>query len=171
MKPAGTLLLLLSCLLVFGCTQASRDKRDTRNLANRASEMSAALTSAGIPFSEHINAWLAGEKTDIPALKAALGSIAPLPEKYRAEFEKMPYPENQYAVTAYRTSFLNYLEGQQELAASLKGIVEKVSLKNPGDEPLRKEVSEEFRVMAEAQQKTLTDIKLKAERLTSYLLE
>ena len=154
----------------MGC-QARRDKRDALQLANRSIEMSAALTKAGIPFSEHINTWLAGEKTDLPALKAALASIEPLPEKYRAELEKMPYPKDAFAVTAYRTSALEYLKGQEKLVANLKTIVEKVALANPGDEATRKQVSEEFRAMAEAQQKTLNDSKLKTERLNSYLLE
>ena len=171
MKSTGILLLLLSCLLAMGCTQASKDKRDARNLANRATEMAAALTSAGTPFAGQINKWLAGERTDITALKSALAAIEPLPAKFHDEFEKMPYPENQYAVTAYRTSVLNYLDGQKKLAQTLKGVVEKAVLYNPGDEVLRRQVKEEFRSLDVAQQKTLNDVKLKAERLNSYMME
>jgi hypothetical protein len=153
----------------MGCT--SKDQREARNLANRATEMSAALTSAGAPFAEHINKWLAGERTDIAALKSALGAIKPLPGKFRDEFEKLPYPENQYAVTAYRTSVLNYLDGQKKLAETLQVITEKAALHNPGDEALRRQVAEEFRGLADTQQRTLNDIKLKAERLHSYMQE
>lgn len=169
MKSTGILFLLISCLLAMGCT--SQEKRDARNLANRATEMAAALTSAGAPFAEQINKWLAGERTDIVALKSTLAAIEPLPAKFRDEFEKMPYPENEYAVTAYRTSVLNYLDGQKKLVESLKVIVEKATLHNPGDEALRKQVAADFRGFAAAQQKTLNDINLKAERLNSYMTE
>lgn len=171
MKSAGMLLLLVSSLSVMGCSQSSKDKRDARNLANRATEMSAALTAAGAPFAEQINKWLAGEKADIPALRKALETIEPLPGKFHEEFQKMPYAENQYAVTAYRTAVLNYLDSQKKLAGSLKAIVEKAALANPADEATRRQVAEEFRGFAETQQKTLNDIKLKAERLSSYMME
>jgi hypothetical protein len=171
MKSTGTLLLLLSCLLAMGCTQARRDKRDARNLDNRTLEITAALTSAGAPFAEQINDWLAGDRTDIAALKSALAAIEPLPGKFRDEFEKMPYPENQYAVTAYRTSVLNYLDGQKKLIDSLKGIVEKATLHNPADEAFRRQVAEEFRGFADVQQKTIDDMNLKRGRLNSYLME
>lgn len=172
MKSTGVLLLLLTCcVLAAGCTQASKDKRQARALANRATEMGAALTSAGAPFAEQINKWLAGETIDIGALKSSLAAIEPMPARFHAEFEKMPYPENQYAVTAYRTSVLNYLEGQKKMVGSLRVIAEKAALQNPADEARRKEVAAEFRSLAEAQQKTNTDVRIKAERLTSYLME
>jgi hypothetical protein len=169
MKSTGVLFMLMCCLLAVSCT--SKDKREAGNLARRATEMAAALTTAGAPFAEQTNKWLAGEKADIPAMKKALEAIEPLPAKFRDEFEKLPYPENQYAVTAYRTSVLNYLDGQKKLAESLKGVVGKAALHNPADEALRRSVAEEFRSFDIAQQKTLNEVKLKAERLDSYMKE
>ncbi|RBP38518.1 hypothetical protein DES53_11136 [Roseimicrobium gellanilyticum] len=169
MKSTGVLLLLIACLLTVGCT--SKDKQDAVNLDNRAVEICAALTSAGVPFASHMNKWMDGERTDVAALKSALASIEPLPGKFRGEFEKLPYPENQYAVTAYRTSMLNYLDGQQKLVESLKVVVEKAALHNPGDEALRREVAAEFRGFEATQKKTLNDLNLKRERLNSFLME
>ncbi|QIF05099.1 hypothetical protein [Roseimicrobium sp. ORNL1] len=169
MKSTGILFLLIWCLLAVSCT--SKDKREASNLARRATEMSAALTTAGKPFADEINKWLAGEKADIPAMKKALEAIEPLPGKFHEEFQLMPYSKEQYAVTAYRTSVLDYLESQQKLAAMLKAVAEKASLSNPADEPTRKQVSEQFRGFEGAQQKTLNDIRIKAERLQSYLQE
>jgi hypothetical protein len=171
LKSTGILLLIMCCALAAGCTQASRDKRQARALADRATEMGATLTSAGAPFAEQINKWLAGETIDIAALKSALAAIEPLPAKFHAEFEKMPYPENQYAVSSYRTSVLNYLEGQKKLVGSLQEMTEEAALQNPADEERRKKVALEFRSLAEAQQKTNKDVRIKAERLTSYLRE
>lgn len=169
MKSTGILFLPVCCLLAVGCT--SKEKREASNLATRATEMSEALTMAGKPFADEINKWLAGEKADIPAMKKALEAIEPLPGKFHAEFKKMPYAENQYAVTAYRTSVLNYLESQEKLAVMLKAVTEKAALSNPADEPTRKQVMEQFRGFEGIQQKTLNEIKLKAERLQSYLQE
>jgi hypothetical protein len=169
MKSTGILFLIMCCLSVASCT--NEDKREAVTLGRRTEEICAALTQAGIPFTKLLNKWMEGERIDIAALKSALTDIEPLPGKYRAEFEKLPYPENQYPVTAYRTSVLAYLDSQQKLVDYLKVIVEKAALQNPGDLTLRKAVDADFSDLRETQQKALNDLNLKRERLNSFLME
>ncbi len=171
MRTLRHALVLLACVMGCGCDAKRPEKQQALALAQRARELSGQLNQATQSFTAHMDVWLNGRQTDLPAMEKALEALLPLPAQFQQEFEKLPVPQHAPTVTAYRTAVLEFIQVEKDMVKSLQRIMALAQRANPAPEVLRQEGQQELEAAAKAEHAAIRSVENKARAMQSFLLE